>query len=307
MKNNWKKSALLAGCSLFLFSACSGANAQIQNEQEVLFTIGDQSISRGDEYELIKKANGPTMTVTLIQQAIMDEEIGRGEEIQKEANEHYESTANGNEKYEDSLKEAGYKDKQDYIDKVIIPTLQQDKLIDKYFKDNAKAIEKEYKPSIAKVLMCDNKDDAENALKALKDGTDPQTVFDQYASKDATYGNEEIVVSTLLKDSIPTYVINTLYSEKETGVIDEVMTDDEESSGAYYVGILVSNDYDKNLDTIKEDLSSKDSENIAKDCSVYYMKKHHFEIHDQYVFDSLRSSDPEYLVNHPELVNEEDQ
>lgn len=307
MKNNLKKSVLFAGCSLLLLSACSGANAQIQNGQDKLFTIGETSITREDEYDLIKKANGPTMTITLVQQAIMDEEIGRGEDIQKEAEEYYEKNASTSEDYETSLKEAGYKNKQDYIDKVIIPTIQQDKLVDKYFKDNAKAIQKEYKPSIARVLMCDNKDDAENALQALKDGTDAQAVFDQYASENATYGNEDIVVSTLLEDSIPTYVINTLYSAKESGVIDEVMTDDEESSGVYYVAILTSNDYEKNLEKIQSDFTSRASEDISKDCTVYYMKKHNLEIHDQYIFDSLRSSDPEYLVNHPELANEEDQ
>ena len=56
MKNNLKKSVLFAGCSLLLLSACSGANAQIQNGQDKLFTIGETSITREDEYDLIKKA-----------------------------------------------------------------------------------------------------------------------------------------------------------------------------------------------------------------------------------------------------------
>lgn len=307
MKNSFKKVVLFAGSSLLMLSACSGATAQISNADDVLFQVGDVAVTRGTEYELIKKSNGSTMTVTLIEQAIMDEEIGRGDEIKKEAEEKYESSASGNEEFEDSLKDAGYEDKDDYIEKVIIPTVQQEKLLDQYFKDNAKAIKKEYKPSIAKILMCDNKEDAENALQALKDGTDPQTVFDQYASENATYGNEDIVVSTLLEDSIPTYVIKTLYSAKENGVIDEVMTDDNDSSGMYYVAILTSNDYDENRDKIQEELVSQASSDISDECNVYYMKKHNLEIHDQDIFDALRSTNPEYLINHPELAEEEDQ
>ena len=211
MKSNLKKAAVFAGCSLLMLTACSGATAQISNASDVLFQVGDVSVTRGTEYELIKKSNGSTMAVTLIEQAIMDEEVGRGDDIKKQAEEQYETNTSGSEEFEQSLIDAGYKDKDDYIEKVIIPTIQQEKLLDKYFEDNAKAIKKEYKPSIAKILMCDNKDDANNALQALKDGTDAQTVFDQYTSESATYGNEEIVVSTLLKDSIPTYVINTLY------------------------------------------------------------------------------------------------
>ena len=269
MKSNLKKAAVFAGCSLLMLTACSGATAQISNAGDVLFQVGDVSVTRGTEYELIKKSNGSTMAVTLIEQAIMDEEIGRGDDIKKQAEEQYETNTSGSKEFEQSLIDAGYKDKDDYIEKVIIPTIQQEKLLDKYFKDNAKAIKKEYKPSIAKILMCDNKDDANNALQALKDGTDAQTVFDQYASESATYGNEEIVVSTLLKDSIPTYVINTLYSAKETGVIDEVMSDDNDSSGAYYVAILTSNDYDENRAKIQEALVSKASSDIAKECNVY--------------------------------------
>ena len=123
----------------------------------------------------------------MIEQAIMDEEIGRGDDIKKQAEEQYETNTSGSEEFEQSLIDAGYKDKDDYIEKVIIPTIQQEKLLDNYFEDNAKAIKKEYKPSIAKILMCDNKDDANNALQALKDGADAQTVFDQYASESATY------------------------------------------------------------------------------------------------------------------------
>ena len=35
------------------------------------------------------------------------------------------------------------------------------------------------------------------------------------------------------------------------------------------------------------------------------MKKHNLEIHDQDIFDALRTSNPEYLINHPELAEED--
>ena len=64
-----------------MLTACSGATAQISNASDVLFQVGDVSVTRGTEYELIKKSNGSTMAVTLIEQAIMDEEVGRGDDI----------------------------------------------------------------------------------------------------------------------------------------------------------------------------------------------------------------------------------
>lgn len=297
MKSNLKKTLCFAFSSLLLLSACSQSTTQIKDSDEVLFTVGDQSFTRGEEYDLLKKYSGSSNTILLATNAVLDAEIGHGKKIQEEANKLYEES---DEKGEEE-------NKDDYIENIIIPMIQQEKLMDQYFKDQKKEIKKEYKPTIAKVLMCDNKDDAKNALKALQEGTDAQTVWDQYSSEDSTFKNEEIVVSTCLEDSLPDYVINSLYSAKEEGVIDEVMTDEDQSSGAYYVGVLISKDYDKNIDKIKTDLVSNSNQEISNNCLIYYLQKHGFEIHDQEIFDALRVSDPEYLVNHPELTEEEDQ
>ena len=60
-------------------------------------------------------------------------------------------------------------------------------------------------------------------------------------------------------------------------------------------------------DKIQENLTLRNSDQIDNDCLVYYMKKHNLEFHDQEIFDSVRSTNPEYIVNHPELAEEEDQ
>ena len=306
MKANKVKSLLAAGCTCLLIGGCANT-ATISDASDVLFTVGETTVTRGDEYDLVKNANGATLTIELIRQAIMDEEIGRNEEIQKEAEEQYESSASSMEDFEGSLKKAGYKDKEDYIDKVIIPTIQQEKLLDQYFTDAKKEIQKTYKPTIAKILECDTREDAKNALKALQDGSDEATVWDTYSGESANFTDEEIVVSTLMEETLPTYVINTLYSQDKTGIVDEVMTDDDSEDGPYYVAILVSKDYDENKDKIQENLTLRNSDQIDNDCLVYYMKKHNLEFHDQEIFDSVRSTNPEYIVNHPELAEEEDQ
>ncbi|MBB5184770.1 foldase protein PrsA [Faecalicoccus acidiformans] len=306
MKANKVKGLLVIGCTCMLIGGCSNS-ATINNASDVLFTVGETTVTRGDEYDLVKNANGSTLTIELVRQAIMDEEIGRTEEIQKEAEEQYESNASSVDNYEESLKEAGYKDKDDYIEKVIIPTIQQEKLLDQYFTDAKEEITKTYKPTIAKILECDTREDAKNALSALQDGKDEATVWDTYSRESANFSNEEIVVSTLMEETLPTYVINTLYSQDEAGIVDEVMTDDESEDGPYYVAILVSKDYDENKEKIQENLTLRNSDQIDNDCLVYYMKKHNLEFHDQEIFDSIRSTNPEYIVNHPELAEEEGQ
>lgn len=301
------KTIFSASLSLFLLCGCT-STATISNGDEVLFTVGDTSYTRQQEYQAVKNASGASITMELIYQAILDEEIGVDEEIENEANEAYESLASENEDFEAQLIEKGYQGKEDYINKVLIPDAQKDRLMDKYFKDNADEIQKEYKPTVAKLLMCDNKNDAENALQALKDGTDEQTVWDTYVSDSATYGNEEIVVSTLLEDTLPTYIINSLYKQDEEGLVDEVLDPSEESSdGFYYVAIITGKDYEENLETIENAFLSSNQEALETECFVYYLKKYDFEVHDQEIFDYLRANNPEYLVSYPELAKEQEE
>ena len=84
MKANKVKGLLVIGCTCMLIGGCSNT-ATINNASDVLFTVGETTVTRGDEYDLVKNANGSTLTIELVRQAIMDEEIGRTEEIQKEA------------------------------------------------------------------------------------------------------------------------------------------------------------------------------------------------------------------------------
>lgn len=297
-----KKQAILALSSLLLLSGCAGATATISDASETIMTIGSKTYTKGDEYELLKMSNGAKMTVELIRQAILDEEIGRGDEIIQAANEQYDSYAETTEDLEQQIIDAGYKDKEEYIEKVLIPAAQTTELTDKYFTDAKKEIRQQYKPSLAKILVCDDEKTAEKALQALKDGTDEETVFTEYQSSSSSYSNEDTLITTSATD-LPTRLINTLYKQNDAGVVDEIFTDEDNSSSTTaYVAILVNNDYDEIIDQVKENLSSNST--ISDDCLVYYLEKYNFEVHDQDIFDYLKVNNPEYLIDYPELAEE---
>ncbi len=298
-----KKIITLSLSSLLLLTGCSGYVTEVSDGDETLMTIGDTTYTKSDEYELLKASDGADETIAQVEQIILDKEIGRDEDILKEAQEQYDSMAEDNEEIEDQIKEAGYEGKDDYIEKVLVPSVQADKLISKYFTADKSEIKKTYKPSVAKILQCDDEETAEKALEALKNGTSEDEVFETYESESSSFANDETLITTSTTE-LPTRLINKLYKAKSAGVIDEVFTTDDESDTTAYVAILVNNDYDEIVDEVEDSLAS-DSD-ITTNCLVYYMKKYNFEVHDQEIFDELRSNYPEYLVNYPELSESSD-
>lgn len=294
--------ALLSG--VLLLTGCSGYTTSIKNGDKTLFTVGETSYTKNDEYELLKTSNGANTTISKIEQMIYDKEIGRGKAIQKAANKQYKEYKDSVDDITSQIKNAGYEDKQDFIDHSIIPSIQADKLLNKYFKADKKNIKKTYKPSVAKILECDDEATAKKALKALKNGKKVNKVFKQYQSESSSFSNDDTLITTETS-SVPTRLINTLYKTKKAGVIDEVFTDEsDDTSTKAYVAILVNNNYNEILDQVKDSLSS--NSDLQTSCLVYYLNKYEFEVHDQDIFDYLKENYPEYLVNQPELSQDDD-
>lgn len=299
MKQTNKKAAALVMSFSLLFLAGCGADTTVTDSTEKLFTVGNTTYTKGQEYQLVKRINGPNLTLQAAQQLIYNEEVGDGEEIQKEAQEMYDQYAGYTEDFDEQIKTYGYADKQDYIDSVLIPSVQAQKLLEKYFTDGKDAIEADFKPTLAAVIECDSQDNADKARKAIEDGQTPAEAGKQYAKEGATYTGAEQIISTL-DTSLPVRIVNSLYETENTGLLDETFTNDTSTDDiTYYVVDLISNDYDANLDKIIEALGS--NTDINTDCNIYYLKKYDFEVHDQYIFDYFKNNNPEYLVTRPDL------
>ena len=296
-----KQTICASALSLFLLAGCSGAKATISNSSDVLFTVGSTKVTAEDEYNLLKNASGGSMTLELAKQAIYDQVVPATDEMKEAAQEEYDQLAGYYDDLEQQLIDIGYEGTDDYMNTVLIPEQQQDALETQYFIDNKDGIRKQYKPSIATILMCDSEDDAQAAIDALNDGEDVDSVYTQYTSADSTFTNTEIVITTLTED-VPTRCINQLFKASEKGVLDEVFTNDDGTTYAY-VAILKTHGYDNNVETFQEEISSS-SDTLETEMFTYYFTKYEFNVYDQDVFDYLKVNNPEYLIKYPELAEQ---
>lgn len=297
-----KKQTLFLLSTALLLTGCQQVGTNIEKADQPIMTIGSTTYTKGDEYSLLKHSSGAKMSVELIRQAIMDKEIKRTDEIKKEAEKQYDQLAQNNPDIETQLQQAGYKDKTEYIDKVLIPSVQSNKLIDTYFIDAKEKIKKEYKPSLVKIIQCDDEKTAQKALDAYKDGVELDKIYEEYASPSATYTNQDTLITTSSTD-LPTRLINTMAKQKKAGIANEIFKmEDNETATTAYVAILVNNNYDNILEQIKQNLSTDST--ISTQAFAYFLEKYNFEVHDQFVFDYLKANNPEYLYQYPELTED---
>lgn len=294
------KKVLIAGCcSLLLLTGCGKSQSTVQGSSDKLMTIGDVTYSKGDVYNLIKESEGSNLIISLALTDIYDKEVPRTDKIKEEAQKQYDEAKAANPDLDNQILSSGYESVDQYIDSVVIPSVQSEELTKKYFEKNEDSIVDEYKPSKAQIIQCDTKDKAQDALKALKEGKNTEDVVKEFGSETAAFTGSEQIVTTL-SSTLPTRLINSLSSAKDSGVLDEVFVNDDKTS--FYVANLISNNYKDNLDAIVEALSSNSS--LSKEITISYLTEYKFEVYDQFLFNQLKINNPEYLVTRPDLAED---
>lgn len=288
-----KLCTLLAAMMLFTLAGCKDATAGISNGSEALITIEGNKITNEDIYGLIKTSAGANETLSLIKTQIYKKEnIKVSDAMKKEAEESVKSLKSMyGDSLQDTLKQYGFDNLEQYKEKSIYPGLQQKELNKKYVKAKEKAMFDSHYPVKAQILEADSKKKAENALKALKDGKDFKAVVKEYGSTTTYKGTEEIYNS---KSGLPTTVFDKIKSTNKKGLIESVMEDT--SSKKYYV-VKVTNATPKDFeeDAINS-IVEKASTDIEPAATAYYLKKYDFTVYDKDIYDGIKSTNESYIV-----------
>lgn len=295
-----KKIITALSLSTLLLAGCQ-ASTTVPESSEKLMTIGSKTYTKGDQYTIIKESSGPNLVMNEVNKMIANKEVGVTDEIKKEAQNMLKLYDTG-ESFEKQIKLNGYTSREEYLNDVLIPAAQAKKMTENYFKEAKEEIETEFRPVLGVVIQTDSEDNASKALEALKKGENPGKVGAQYGAKGSSYTGSEQIFTTANK-ALPDKLLNALLDAGKTGVLDEVYKNDTSTDNVqYYVGSVVSTNYEDNLQKIIDALSS--NQTIVKNRQVFYLKKYDFTVHDQYLFDYYKATNPEYLVTRPDLAPE---
>lgn len=300
MKKN--KIVLVLGAALML-GGCGNATANISHGSDVIGTIGNTSITDGDIYSSLKSTSGYSYALTMIREQIFAREIEVTDEMRQQAQDEYDQYAEQYEAQDTGMTAEeyviylGYESVDDYINKVYLPNYEQQALNAKYMEDDNANFLEEYEPVKAQIIQTSDQDTASQALEALNNGDDFADVAEEY-NDSTTYDGSEQIVTT--QSGLPTAVMTKLNDAEDGTLVNEVIADT--TNGYYYVVRLVSKDYE----TIKDDIveALQDNTTLTNDAMVYYLKKYNFTVYDVDIFNALRDSNPEYLVQRPELAEE---
>ena len=300
MKKN--KIVLVLGAALML-GGCGNATANISHGSDVIGTIGNTSITDGDIYSSLKSTSGYSYALTMIREQIFAREIEVTDEMRQQAQDEYDQYAEQYEAQDTGMTAEeyviylGYESVDDYINKVYLPNYEQQALNAKYMDDDNANFLEEYEPVKAQIIQTSDQDTASQALEALNNGDDFADVAEEY-NDSTTYDGSEQIVTT--QSGLPTAVMTKLNDAEDGTLVNEVIADT--TNGYYYVVRLVSKDYETINDDIVEAL--QDNTTLTNDAMVYYLKKYNFTVYDVDIFNALRDSNPEYLVQRPELAEE---
>lgn len=286
---------------LLTLSGCKDASVDISNGSDVLFTVGNTKVTNNDIFEPLFLNSGYTEVSYEVNKIIYDKEVPVNDEITKAAKEALaKSKKDMGENFDATIKQYGYKDEDDYYNRVSVPSAQAKALTKKFLAEDAEAQIETYKPVKARIISCTSEENAKNALAAVQDGKDFEEAAKEYGKTDTYTGSEMIVHQSSGLPSVVWAKISVV-TDKES-MIGEVITDTttDAENPAYYV-VKVTNT--KALDEFKDEALAaiqEKSTTAATDAMKHYLKEYNFRVYDIDIYNAYKSYNAEYLVQDAE-------
>ncbi len=270
---------LLVGC---------GSSSAITYSSEVskaVITIGDTKITNNEIYHHLLKQFGSSEVLSLALTYIADQEVTDKEVIKTKVDEKVASTKESltTSSLDEVAKQYGFKNEQEYIDKIITVGVKQDLLKEKYIDKNYNDLIKEYKVKYLKVITVDTESGALSLIDKVKDGADFDTVMTENSGSD-------VGIVTTKSTNVDSKIIEKLDKFTKDGIYNKVIKTSESKYAVIYV---YNSDKSKIKDDVKSGLASV-SEMSAK-MESYYLKQYNFDIYEEAIKDEIKESNEDYL------------
>ncbi len=280
-----KKLLVILSLSLVLVG-CGNKTTNVSNSSDVLIKVGNQSITVGQVYSQMMATDSTAIIKQMASRIIFDKEVPMDDALKAEADTQLQEFIDSvGENLDVYLQYYGYKDKDDYYNNGIIPSLQQEKLVRNYLTENFDAVAAGYRPKKIRLIEITDATLAAEALAEIKAGVDFSVVAEKYST--STYpGDEELVNNT---SSIPSVVVEFI-DYLTTPTLSEVLTDGTTN----YIVQVTNADTNKLKDEIIESFTF-DSTFTDKTLESYFVK-YNFTIYDKSVYDLFIQTYPNYIT-----------
>ncbi len=273
---------LLVGCGS---SSAITYSSEVSNGDKAVITIGDTKITNNEIYHHLLKQFGSSEVLSLALTYIADQEVTDKEAIKTKVDEKVASTKESltTSSLDEVAKQYGFKNEQEYIDKIITVGVKQDLLKEKYIDKNYNDLIKEYKVKYLKVITVDTESGALSLIDKVKDGADFDTVMTENSGSD-------VGIVTTKSTNVDSKIIEKLDKFTKDGIYNKVIKTSESKYAVIYV---YNSDKSKIKDDVKSGLASV-SEMSAK-MESYYLKQYNFDIYEEAIKDEIKESNEDYL------------
>ena len=259
---------LLVGCGS---SSAVNFSSEVSDGDKAIITIGDTKITNNEIYHHLLKQFGSSEVLSLALTYIADQEITDKEAIKAKVDEKVATAKeNATTSLDEVAKQYGYKDEQEYIDKIVTVGAKQELI-------------KEYKVKYLKVITVDTESGALSLIDKVKEGADFDTVMNENNGSD-------VGMVTTKSTNVDSNIIKKLDKFTKDGVYKKVI---KTSESKYAVVYVYNSDKSKIKDEVKSSLTSVSE--MSTKMESYYLKEYNFDIYEEAIKDEIKESNEDYL------------
>ncbi|MFI3284403.1 MAG: hypothetical protein R3Y57_04905 [Erysipelotrichaceae bacterium] len=271
---------LLTGC------ATSGSGA-ISDPDTAIITVGDTTITKGSVYNMMYESYGASQIIADTLEYISNQEIETTDAMYEEAQASITmQTLIYGDTFEELLIANGFASTDDYIERIIIPSLKVSALTEKYIEINFDSMQETYTPKKIQVMSFTDLETAEKALSELASGTE----FTQVATDNSSTAASAETVYTV-KSDYPIDVKVYIADATEDNQLSDVIYDAE--NGAYYIVLVTSADVNSFKEEAIATIATLDD--VEAQSFDYYLDLYEFSVYDETLYNQIKATYPDYL------------
>lgn len=283
--------------SLLLLTGCSSnVITHVSNADEVIIDIKDNQITKDEIYKYLKLRFGPNLITTNLIDMQLEKHVTLDDEDKAEGQKRLDETKELlKDEFEEVIVASGYKNEQDYYERVILSKIKNEKLFKTYLNDNLESITVGLHTGKIKKIVTDSKPVAEQALKELNEKE--ELTADDFVLVAKEYSTEEEKGATtfehVFEDRANLKFLNTKLVGAKPGLINEVIMD----GNSFYIIYVEEIDLEADKNEIIGSMIQNENVNqiVSQSMFAHYSSLGDFKIHDSDLYDLFKESNP-FLV-----------